>query len=106
MGQILMQREGIMDLHCKQQQEWDIWIFSSILWRRGQMLMQREEYGFALQAAAYMGKLDIVKYFVEEKGVDVNAKGGKYGSALRAAQEGNKPEVMKYLQQHGATEYD
>ncbi|KAF5333035.1 hypothetical protein D9758_017228 [Tetrapyrgos nigripes] len=55
------------------------------------------EYGFPLHAAAYMGRLDVVKYFVEEKSVDVNGKGQKYGSALKAAQEGDEPEVVKYL---------
>ncbi|KAF5353786.1 hypothetical protein D9758_010624 [Tetrapyrgos nigripes] len=62
------------------------------------------EHGFALQAAAHWGKLDVVKYFVEEKSVDVNTKGGRYGSALKAAQIQHQPEVVKYLQEHGATE--
>ncbi|KAF5353830.1 hypothetical protein D9758_010616 [Tetrapyrgos nigripes] len=62
------------------------------------------EHGFALQAAAHWGKLDVVKYFVEEENVDVNSKGGRYGSALKAAQIQHQPEVVKYLQEHGATE--
>ncbi|KAF5353795.1 hypothetical protein D9758_010604 [Tetrapyrgos nigripes] len=57
-------------------------------------------HGFALQAAA-IGNLDIVKYLME-KGADVNAKGGAHRSALKAAQTGRKPEIVKYLREHGA----
>ncbi|KAF5338298.1 hypothetical protein D9758_015768 [Tetrapyrgos nigripes] len=110
-------KEGIMGLHCKQQHIRDIWILSNIylierhldivkyLVEKGAYVNAKGgEYGFPLQAAAYMGRLDVVKYVVEEKSVDVNGKGQKYESAFKAAQEGDEPEVVKYLREDRATE--
>ena len=43
------------------------------------------EYGNALQAASYKGAKDIVELLLEN-GADVNAQGGRYGTALSATQ--------------------
>ncbi|KAJ7494368.1 ankyrin repeat-containing domain protein [Mycena galericulata] len=40
--------------------------------------------GTALQAASYTGSLEIAELLLD-KGADINAKGGEYGTALRAA---------------------
>jgi ankyrin repeat protein len=46
--------------------------------------------------ASYYGHLQMVELLVE-KGADVNATGGSYGSALQAAAARGHAEVVKYL---------
>jgi ankyrin repeat protein len=59
--------------------------------------------GNALQSACSASnvKLEIVRFLVEN-GADVNAQGGKYGSALQASIANHKQSVEKFLLTNGA----
>ncbi|KAF5699602.1 hypothetical protein FGLOB1_11266, partial [Fusarium globosum] len=81
-------------------------------------------YGNALQAALYIGNLEVVQLLLDkgadinaqggrygnalqavsyrDKGADVNAQGGEYGNALQAASTKGKLEVVQQLLDKGA----
>ncbi|KAH8797107.1 hypothetical protein DL96DRAFT_1788832 [Flagelloscypha sp. PMI_526] len=54
-----------------------------------------------LEGASSKGKLEIVCFLVE-RGADVNASGGTYGSALTAAASCRNLEIVRFLVQKGA----
>jgi predicted metalloprotease with PDZ domain len=58
-----------------------------------------EEHCCALKIAAEYGYMDMVKYFVEEKGMDVTLNDC---FPLRAAVQNNEFEIVKYLAEHGS----
>lgn len=55
----------------------------------------------ALQDASYGGKQNIVKLLLQE-GVNVNAQGGQYGSALYAASAAGHEDIVQLLLNNGA----
>ena len=58
--------------------------------------MQGGEKGSALQAAAYLGDLKVVKVLVD-KGANVNANGGRYGNALQIAASEGSLRIVSFL---------
>jgi hypothetical protein len=59
------------------------------------------EYGSPLQAASYLGNMEICRLLLEN-GADVNAAGGRFGSALQAASFGGNMEICRLLLQYDA----
>ncbi len=66
------------------------------------------QFGTALQAAVYLGRLDFVEALLKH-GADVNARSGVYGCALLAAEADDtlmdgedQVEMIALLQEHGA----
>lgn len=57
----------------------------------------------ALQMAAFVGKASAIQVLDRGARVDIDAPGGKYGSALKAATEGNHYEAVTLLLEAGAT---
>ncbi|KAF3072244.1 Ankyrin-2 [Trichoderma lentiforme] len=62
---------------------------------------QGGEYGSALQAAAWSGQTESIKFLIG-KGAHVNVRGGKYGSALNAAIIMGYWNIVKILLDNGA----
>ncbi|KAH8833309.1 hypothetical protein DL96DRAFT_1677482 [Flagelloscypha sp. PMI_526] len=60
------------------------------------LILSSGDYGSALAAVAWWGKIEVVKLLLE-KGADVNSdlSSGSYGSALAAAASGGELEVVK-----------
>ena len=58
-----------------------------------------------LHLAAYNGKLDVVKYLVEEKGADVKAADNNGDTPLQWAVEEDHWDVVKYLEQKKEQRY-
>ena len=56
------------------------------------------KYGTALQMAAKSGNLEAVRYLVEEAGVDVNVRGGRFNSAREAAVRKGRWGVVAYFE--------
>ena len=65
------------------------------------MLMFREDAWSALHEEASQGHDTSVRLLLE-KGVEVNAQGGCYGSALQAAAMAGHDTIVRLLLQHGA----
>ncbi|KAK4220807.1 hypothetical protein QBC38DRAFT_163141 [Podospora fimiseda] len=65
--------------------------------------LQSGKYGSALAAAGFWGRVEIVKFLVQEGKADVNMplESGNYGSALAAAAAGGEVEIVKFLVQEG-----
>ncbi|KZP05734.1 hypothetical protein FIBSPDRAFT_765474, partial [Athelia psychrophila] len=64
------------------------------------------EYGNVLQAASWMGHDATVRLLIE-KGADVNALGGQFGSALKAAiSNQNCKLIVQFLLENGAIDED
>ena len=58
-------------------------------------------YGNALQAAAYMGGIEVIQLLLDW-GADLNAQGGIYGNALQAASHMGRFRVVQLLLDKGA----
>ena len=56
----------------------------------------------ALTTAVMYNHLEIVKYFIEEKGMNINHKGSKSWTILMAASVNGHLNIVKYLVEHGA----
>jgi ankyrin repeat protein len=56
------------------------------------------KYGSALQMAAKSGNLGAVRWLVEEMGVDVDVRGGRWGSVREAAVKKGRWGVVNYLE--------
>ncbi|KAJ5402677.1 uncharacterized protein N7487_008573 [Penicillium crustosum] len=69
--------------------------------RKGNINIHREEYGKALQTAAYDGAEDLVTLLLNS-GVNVNDEGGKYGTAVQAAAAGGHETIVQRLISAGA----
>jgi hypothetical protein len=57
-------------------------------------------HGNALQAASYLGHLDIVQFLVE-KGADFNVQNGNHGNALQAASCSGHLDIVQFLAKKG-----
>ena len=56
----------------------------------------------ALSAAIKVDALDIVRYLIEERGVDVGIKGEYDETPILCAARANKPDILRYLVERGA----
>ncbi|MBR5243398.1 MAG: ankyrin repeat domain-containing protein [Thermoguttaceae bacterium] len=87
----------------------DLAVFKDCLARRPDYLegwkddeCKREDIVEALSAAIEVDALDIVRYLIEERGVDVGIKGRHDETAALCAAKTNKPEILRYLVERGA----
>ena len=71
--------------------------------QKGANIHKKNMYGDSyLDECAYVGYIDIVKYFVEEKGFSVHAKINDGKTPLFHASDGGRLEVVRYLVEKGA----
>ncbi|KAJ5637678.1 ankyrin [Penicillium lividum] len=65
---------------------------------------QDGEFGTALQAASFRGKMGVVQILLGA-GADINAHGGLYGTALQAASSNGQTEIFQMLLNAGADDH-
>lgn len=87
----------------------DLTVFKECLAKRPDYLAdwendeyKRSDIVEALSAAIKVDALDIVRYLIEERGVDVGIKGWYDETPVLGAARANKPEILRYLVERGA----